>query len=301
MTSESLTASAPPAEGAEQAAPAFEVGAGGAIVPREGVAPAKPLPRLAYRDETRGLWMYEGDCLAMLDALAAHHPEGCCDTIFADPPYFLSNGGMTCQSGRRAKVNKGEWDKSRGVEANHRFNLEWLRRCQRLLKPGGTIWVTGTLHAIFSAGFAMQQLGMKLLNEITWEKPNPPPNLSCRFFTHSTETLIWAARDASSRHTFDYQRMRKINGGRQMKTVWRFTAPSAREKRLGRHPAQKPLALVERCLLASTCEGDMVLDPFLGSGTTAVAASRAGRRCIGIESDPAYLKTAVARLEAELI
>ena len=150
--------------------------------------------------------------------------------VFADPPYFLSNGGITCHAGRMVAVDKGGWDASRGPELNHEFNLEWLRRCQRVLKPNGSIWVTGTLHVIFSVGYAMQQLGMKMLNDIAWEKPNPPPNLSCRYFTHSTETVLWAAKTEKSRHTFNYDLMREINGGKQMKTVWTMTSPGGDEK-----------------------------------------------------------------------
>jgi hypothetical protein len=142
------------------------------------------------------------------------------DAIFADPPYFLSNGGITCHAGKMVKVDKGDWDKSRGAELNHEFNLEWLKRCQRVLKPNGTIWVSGTHHVIFSIGYAMQQLGYKILNDIAWEKPNPPPNLSCRYFTHSTETILWAAKNEKSKHVFNYQEMRKVTG-KQMKTVWR--------------------------------------------------------------------------------
>jgi site-specific DNA-methyltransferase (adenine-specific) len=262
-------------------------------------APPPSPPRLAYRDEPSGLWLYHGNCLELLDVIAAQYPDGRFDMIFADPPYFLSNGGITCHAGRMVKVDKGSWDKSRGAEVNHEFNTEWLRRCQRVLKPNGTIWVTGTLHVIFSVGYAMQQLGFKLLNDIAWEKPNPPPNLSCRYFTHSTETVLWAAKNAKGKHRYNYRLMRQLNGGKQMKTVWKMTAPANGEKALGKHPTQKPLALVERCLLASTAEGDLVLDPFLGSGTTAVAALRAGRHCVGIEDERRSLALAVARVKAE--
>ncbi|WCJ59318.1 site-specific DNA-methyltransferase [Fontisphaera persica] len=253
-------------------------------------------PRLVLRDDTRGLWIYHGNCLELLDAIAAKYPEGRFDCIFADPPYFLSNGGITCHAGRMVKVDKGDWDKSRGPELNHEFNLEWLRRCQRVLKPNGTLWVTGTLHVIFSIGFAMQQLGFKLLNDITWEKPNPPPNLSCRYFTHSTETVLWAAKNECSKHTFNYALMRQLNGGKQMKTVWTMPAPGRDEKTFGKHPTQKPLALVERCLLASTQPGDLVLDPFLGSGTTAVAAMKNERKCVGIELEPHHLSICIDRI-----
>jgi site-specific DNA-methyltransferase (adenine-specific) len=195
-------------------------------------------------------------------------------------------------------VDKGAWDKSRGAELNHEFNLEWLSRCQRVLKPNGTIWVSGTHHVIFSIGYAMQQLGFKILNDIAWEKPNPPPNLSCRYFTHSTETVLWAAKNEKSKHTFNYQEMRRVTG-KQMKTVWTMTAPGNFEKTHGKHPTQKPVALIERCILASTNEGDLVLDPFLGGGTTAVAALRTKRKCIGIELDEAHANLAVKRIKSE--
>src|SRR5205807_9408487 len=169
-------------------------------------------PKLIFSDSARSLWLYQGNCLKLLDAIAVKYPEGRFDCIFADPPYFLSNGGITCHAGRMVKVDKGDWDKSRGPELNHEFNLEWLRRCQRVLKPHGTIWVSGTHHVIFSIGYALQQLGYKILNDIAWEKPNPPPNLSCRYFTHSTETILWAAKNEKSKHTFNYQEMRKVTG-----------------------------------------------------------------------------------------
>jgi hypothetical protein len=142
----------------------------------------------------------------------------------------------------------------------------------------------------------MQQLGYKILNDIAWEKPNPPPNLSCRYFTHSTETVLWAAKNDKSKHVFNYPQMRQINGGKQMKSVWRFTAPSSAEKIHGKHPTQKPLALVERCLLASTNPGDLVMDPFTGSGTTAVAALSIKRKFIGVEIETIYLQLAMVRL-----
>jgi site-specific DNA-methyltransferase (adenine-specific) len=254
----------------------------------------------ALHDERAGIFLYGGDSLAALDRIIERHPDGVFDAIFADPPYFLSNGGMTCKSGRQAKVDKGAWDKSRGAESNHEFNREWLRRCQQALKPDGTIWISGTQHVIFSVGFALQQLGFKLLNDIAWEKPNPPPNLSCRYFTHSTETILWAAKNERSKHAFNYAAMRAANGGRQMKSVWRMKAPAGAEKRHGRHPTQKPLELIERCLLASTNPGALVLDPFLGSGTTAVAAARLGRRCVGVEMDAAFLETARKRVVDEI-
>jgi site-specific DNA-methyltransferase (adenine-specific) len=293
----------------------------------------KRAPVLTFHDDARKLWLYQGNSLELLDAISAKYPEGRFDAIFADPPYFLSNGGISCHAGKMVKVDKGDWDKSRGPELNHEFNLEWLKRCQKVLKPNGTIWITGTHHVIFSIGYALQQLGFKILNDIAWEKPNPPPNLSCRYFTHSTETILWAAKNEKSKHVFNYQEMRKVTG-KQMKTVWRasefgssgresahsssgesesrltsaatesiwtMTAPGNGEKTFGKHPTQKPVALVERCILASTQPGDMVLDPFLGGGTTAVACVRLNRGCIGIELDFSHFTLATKRADREII
>jgi site-specific DNA-methyltransferase (adenine-specific) len=300
------------------------------------------LPSLLFSSDTPFIRLYHGNCLELLDAIAVKYPEGRFDAIFADPPYFLSNGGITCHAGRMVRVDKGDWDQSRGPELNHEFNREWLARCQRVLKPNGTIWVSGTHHVIFSIGYAMQQLGYKVLNDIAWEKPNPPPNLSCRYFTHSTETILWAAKNEKSKHVFNYQEMRKVTG-KQMKTVWRreefetrintnahelktgadaekeigdnscqlvskqfspiwtMTAPGGDEKAHGKHPTQKPVALIERCLLASTNAGDLVLDPFLGGGTTAIAAIKLNRGCIGVEADLAYVCIAKKRIDGEII
>lgn len=250
-----------------------------------------------FTDDQHGVSLYQADCIQLMDDLISCHPDGQFEMIFADPPYFLSNGGMTCQAGKRITVDKGRWDESRGADSNHEFNRAWLSRCQKLLTPHGTIWVSGTHHVIHSIGYAMQQLGMKLLNEITWEKPNPPPNLSCRYFTHSTETILWAARDLKSKHIFNYDLMRQINHGKQMKTVWSISAPGRQEKVFGKHPTQKPVALLERIILASTNEGDLILDPFCGSCTTGVAAIRQRRRFIGIETDAEYARIAVERLK----
>jgi site-specific DNA-methyltransferase (adenine-specific) len=243
---------------------------------------------------TTNFELLHGDCLKLLPTM----PECSVDVVWTDPPYFLSNGGHTCKNGKRAKVNKGQWDESKGLEQDHEFHHAWLSGCQRVLKPDGTIWVTATHHTLFSIGYAMQELGFKILNLVTWEKPNPPPNLACRYFTHSTEQLIWAAHDENSKHKFNYADMRAENDGKQMKTVWRFKAPSKAEKSHGSHPTQKPLALVSRCLRSSSSPGDLVMDPFCGSGTTGVAAVSLGRRFIGIEKDTAYRQLSLDRIEA---
>ncbi len=263
---------------------------------------------------TGGYRLYRGDCVEVLSRFS----ERSFDLIFADPPYFLSNGGFTCQAGRRAPVGKGSWDRSLGFEADYQFALRWLSACKRVLKPTGSIWVSGTQHVIFSVGFAMQQLGYKLLNTVTWYKPNASPNLSCRYFTHSTELLIWASpiRGGKLMHQFNYRTMKSDNGGKQMRDVWNLPrageeelsadgrgrlwsqlTPRREEKIWGRHPTQKPLALLQRIITCSTSEGGLVLDPFNGSGTTGVAALQLKRRYVGIEREPKYLDLSRRRLE----
>ncbi len=271
--------------------------------------PWDALPGTAERGA--GWALVQGDSLAVLEKL----PPSSVDVAFADPPYMLSNGGTTCHSGRRASVNKGGWDASRGVSEDHAFQARWLEAVRRVLKPSGTLWVSGTQHVIFSIGFAMQEIGFHLLNTVTWYKPNASPNLSCRFFTHSTEILLWASptRARPLRHRFNYKAMKAANGGRQMRdlweiceapapgggqVVWSVPTPGPREKVHGRHPTQKPLALLERILGASAGPGDLVLDPFAGSATTGVAALRAGCRFLGIESDSAFVDLSARRLRA---
>lgn len=238
--------------------------------------------------------LYHGESLELMASL----PNESIDCIWTDPPYNLSNDGITCVSGRMVTVNKGEWDRSQGVELDHEFNKTWLAACYRLLKPTGTIWVTGTLHVYPSVGFAMQQLGFRILNDIIWEKPAPPPNLGCRCFTHSSELIFWAtkARKGKDYYTFNYEAMKAENGDKQMKNVWRMSAPSKEEKRYGKHPTQKPINLIARCLRASTNPGDLVFDPFAGSSTTGVAALALDRRFIGCELDPGHIELSIKRL-----
>ena len=239
--------------------------------------------------------LYMGDALKILWEI----PEASVDCIWTDPPYKLSNGGITCYAGRMVSVNKGEWDRSEGLELDHQFNLDWIEGCRRVLKPAGTIWVSGTLHIYPSVGMALLQNEFRLLNDITWQKPNPPPNMGRRTFTHSTETLLWATKapkGSPHKYTFNYDAMREENGGKQMQTVWRFSTPHRSELRYGKHPTQKPVALIERCLRASTKPGDVVLDPFAGSGSTGVAALRTGRRFIGIELETQFAGVCAQRL-----
>ena len=252
----------------------------------DGVCPNTGIPR--------GV-LYQGDALDLLSKI----PDESVDCVWTDPPYMLSNGGITCVAGRMVSVDKGEWDKSQGLEADHQFNLQWTNECYRVLKPTGTIWISGTLHVYPSVGMALLQNGFRLLNDIVWVKPNPPPNLGRRTFTHSTEVVLWASKaPKGSRHkyTFNYDEMRRENGGKQMKTVWEFTSPKAHEKRYGKHPTQKPLALIDRCLRASTDQDDVVLDPFTGSGSTGVAALELGRTFVGIELDESFVELSIKRL-----
>lgn len=225
-------------------------------------------------------------------------PENSIDMIFADPPYNLSNGGFTVHAGRRVSVNKGKWDESKGVEADFAFHVRWLEECYRVLKPNGTLWVSGTYHSIYQCGYAIQLLGYKLLNEIAWFKPNASPNLSGRYFTASHETLIWARKDPKGKHTFNYKDMREgqwhtsdvlKKAGKQMRSVWAIGTPKPDEKTFGKHPTQKPMALLERIVLAASNEGDVVLDPFTGSSTTGLAAIKHGRKFIGIDLEKDYL------------
>jgi site-specific DNA-methyltransferase (adenine-specific) len=246
-----------------------------------------------YDNPEYSVRLLKGDCVAILNQAR----ENSVDMIFADPPYFLSNGGITCHAGKMVSVNKGIWDKSKGVEENHKFTLKWLKACQHVLKPNGTIWVSGTTHIIYSVGYAMQELGFKILNDIIWYKRNAPPNLSCRYFTHSTEIILWAAKNEKSKHYFDYKLMKSMNQGKQMRNVWEISAPSAEEKKFGKHPTQKPVELLTRILLASTKEGDLVLDPFCGSSTTGVSALLLNRKYVGIDLEEEYLELSKKRLE----
>lgn len=253
-------------------------------------------PSPFFVNEPHALRLYQGDALELMRQAKA----GIFDLIFADPPYFLSNDGITCQAGKMVSVNKGDWDKASTPQEMHAFNLAWLGECRRLLKPNGTLWVTGTSHNIYSVGYALQTLGYKILNDIAWYKVNPPPNLSCRYFTHGTETILWARRDLKARHTFNYEEMKRENNGKQMQSLWHIKPPAAREKRYGKHPTQKPEALLERIISASSNPGDLVLDPFCGSGTTGAVAAKLKRRFVGFELDENYLTVASKRLEDEV-
>jgi len=266
----------------------------------------KSLKRYKYFVDNGNFLLVLWDSIKLLKKIDADS----IDMIFADPPYFLSNGGITCMSGKMVSVDKGKWDKSNGVEENYRFNLNWLKECRRILKKDGTIWISGTSHIIYSIGYAMQVLGYKILNDIIWYKRNAPPNLSCRYFTHSTEIILWAAKSERSKHYFDYKLMKELNENKQMRSiweiedndpenVWEISAPGKKEKEFGKHPTQKPEKLLRRIILASTKEGDIVLDPFNGSGTTGIVANRLKRRYIGIDNEKEYLDLTIKRFNKE--
>lgn len=221
--------------------------------------------------------------------------------IFADPPYNLSNGGISCKAGKMVSVNKAEWDKSNGFQKDSEFTTQWLKECKRVLKQGGTIWVSGTMHNIYQVGYTLQSLDFKILNEIAWFKPNAPPNLSCKYFAHSHETLIWARKGKDAKHTFNYSEMKKWDdkitpSGKQMRSVWHIPLTPQSEKKMGSHPTQKPVELLKRIIISSSNKGDLVLDPFNGSGSTGVVAKALGRKYVGIDNNLGYLEITKKRL-----
>ena len=195
-------------------------------------------------------------------------------------------------------VNKGEWDSSDSLKYKHRFNKKWIKECYRILKDNGTIWISGTLHNIYSIGMALEEEGFKIINNITWQKTNPPPNLACKTFTHSTETILWARKNIKNcKYKFNYELMKEMNNGKQMKDVWTTSLTRPSEKKCGKHPTQKPLEILEKIILASTEENDIILDPFSGSGTTGIAAYKFVRNYIGIEREKQYLDLSIKRYE----
>ena len=263
----------------------------------------KPKEEILPYFSSKNTAIFNENCLEVLSRI----PANTINMIFADPPYMLSNNGFTCQNGKMVNVNKGKWDKSNGFEQDSIFHNAWISACKRILKPEGTIWISGTYHSIYQCGYILQKNDFHVLNDITWFKPNASPNLSCRFFTASHETIIWARKDRKAKHTFNYEKMK--NGKfpedkmkkeqTQMRSVWSIPTPKGSEKEQGKHPTQKPLDLLLRIILASTNEGDIILDPFNGGGTTGVASSIIGSRFyIGTEIEFEYCKLTKDRLLA---
>ena len=245
--------------------------------------------------------LYHGNALEILDQFEKEK----FDLIFADPPYFLSNDGITCQSGKMVSVNKGEWDKSKGFYDDIEFTDSWLRACRKVLKEDGSIWISGTLHIIYKVGYLLEKNGYNIINDIIWYKPNAPPNLSCKYFTHSHEILLWARKSEESCHTFNYENMKYWNNpkdklknkDKQMRSVWSIPLLSKAEKEFGKHPTQKPIELLNRIINSSSNEGDWILDPFIGSGTTGIVCSVLKRKFIGIDNNKEYLDLAIKRFK----
>ena len=251
--------------------------------------------------ESESFKLYCGDSIKILKKLQ----EKSIDVIFADPPYFLSNDGITCSNGKMVSVNKGEWDKSKGFNEDVKFHKKWIKECDKVLKDDGSIWISGTYHSIYACGFALQKAGFKILNDICWFKPNASPNMSCRYFTASHETLLWAKLDNGTKHTLNYEIMKNGDWSedfikkpeKQMRSVWAIGTPKSYEKEFGKHPTQKPLELLRRIILASTNKGDLILDPFTGSSTTGIIALELGRKFIGIDLEKEYLDLSIKRFE----
>lgn len=249
--------------------------------------------------------LIKGDSFKVLKKIA---PKSI-DMVFADPPYFLSSNGISCSGGKQVSVNKGEWDKSLEITERLNYHRKWIRLCREVLKDNGTIWISATLHSVYAIGVALEMEGFSIINNIIWQKTNPSPNLACRCFTHSTETVIWARKQLTpkkkGKHTFNYEEMKEENNGKQMKDVWEFediepdfyisSVTPKSEKKEGKHPTQKPLGLLERIIKASTNEGDLILDPFNGSGTTGIASKMLNRKYIGIEQEEDYLALTMRR------
>lgn len=237
-----------------------------------------------FKSTDRAFTLLHGDCIELLKQFDFKF-----DMIFADPPYFLSNGGISVQSGKVVCVDKGDWDKGGTPEYVNSFNRDWIRECRNKLKDNGTIWISGTYHNIFSIAQTLSELNFKIVNVVTWAKTNPPPNISCRYFTYSTEFIIWARKSAKIPHCYNYSVMKQINNNKQMTDVWHMPAIAPWEKSCGKHPTQKPLAVLTRIILASTNKGAWILDPFTGSSTTGIAANLLGRRFLGIDKEETFL------------
>lgn len=257
------------------------------------------MQKLFYRKKSFRL--LHGNSLKILKTL----PSSSVDVIFVDPPYRLSSKNFLNFCRIPINFQKGAWDKTQGIEKDFNFHLKWIQECKRILKPNGTLWVTGTYHSIYSCGFALQKEKFSIINDIIWYKPNAYPNVSHKQFTASHEILLWAKKDKNSKHYFNYQAMKDgewadflKKDGRQMRSVWAISGTNKAERKFGKHPTQKPEELLKRIILASTQEGDTILDPFCGSSTTGIVANRFGRKYIGIDQSKKYLDLSIRRFEA---
>jgi modification methylase len=240
----------------------------------------------------------KGDCIEQLSAL----PDACIDVVFADPPYNLQlSGELTRPNNSRVDGVDDDWDKFDDLAAYDAFSRAWLSEVHRVLTPNGSLWVIGSYHNIFRVGSALQDLGFWILNDVIWRKTNPMPNFRGRRFTNAHETMIWAAKSQKSKYTFNYEAMKGLNEDLQMRSDWLLPICNGNERIKGddgrkAHPTQKPESLLHRVVLASTRVGDVILDPFFGSGTTGAVAKQLGRDFIGIERDPDYIAVAEKRI-----
>jgi len=248
-----------------------------------------------FKSKDQNFYLLQGDTMNLLPKI--NHKF---DMVFADPPYFLSNNGLSIQSGKIVSVNKGKWDKSKDYSYVNDFNKKWLKEVREKMKDDATIWISGTMHNIFSIGQILTELDFKILNIITWQKTNPPPNFSCRYFTFSTEQIIWARKSKKVPHYYNYELMKQLNGNKQMKDVWKLPAIAKWEKSCKKHPTQKPLSVLTRLIMASTKPNAWILDPFTGSSTTGIASNLANRRFLGIDQETEFLEISKNRkLEIE--
>jgi site-specific DNA-methyltransferase (adenine-specific) len=251
--------------------------------------------------EEKNFILYQGEATELLNQFESNK----FDLIYVDPPYLLSNDGVTCKSGKMVSVNKGIWDRSKGFEEDVKFIDSWIKACRRVLKENGSIWVSGTLHNIYKVGYLLEKNDYDIINDIVMFKPNAPPNLSCKYFTHSHEIVLWARKSRNSQHTFNYEEMKFWNNpkdklknkDKQMRSVWSIPLIPKEEKEFGKHPTQKPLELLNRIISSSSNEGDWVLDPFVGSGTTGITCSILNRKFIGIDSSKEYLDVTIKRFK----
>lgn len=243
-----------------------------------------------YQTGNKEFVLYHGDTMELIGNICKQ-----VDMIFADPPYFLSKNISTCINGTWRTFEKGEWDRVRSQDDINAFNRKWLTECRNVLKEDGTIFVTGTYHNIFSVAACMVELGYKILNIIVWQKSDAKPTLSRSYFNFTTEYIVWARKNERIPHFFNCDLMEQLNGGTRMSDVWRIPYLSSWELKCGKHPTQKPLRLLNRIILASTHEGDTILDPFAGSCTTGIAANLLERNFIGIDQNSDYLMYGIRR------
>ena len=258
-----------------------------------------------FKDENFRFFLFNADCIEILKQI----PDDSIDLIFADPPYFFSElNNITVKSGKFVNLYYGDWDLDVDLKEKEEFNFNWLKECKRILKETGSIWISGTFHNIYLIAYIMKKLDFFILNDIIWYKPNATPNLSCRRFTASHETLIWAAKNDTKKYYFNYEYIKNNKfeddifkkEGKQMRSIWAIPSTKKSEKNYGYHPTQKPLLLLNRIILATTKEGDVVLDPFMGSGTTGVAAIMNKRKFLGIEKEKEYFELSKKRINSNL-